>query len=76
VIYTAKIRTSGGRENRIARSADGRIAHTPLRPLRATTGLVHCSNWCLFDLRPHRDYCACTCTGAPRFPAAPGAITR
>jgi hypothetical protein len=42
----------------------------------ATTGLMHRSNWRLFDLRRHRDYSACTCTGAPRFPTVPGAITR
>ena len=47
-----------------------------LGPKSATTGLMHRSNWRLFDLRRHRDYSACTCTGAPRFPTVPGAITR
>src|SRR5262245_36574589 len=39
-------------------------------------GLMHCSKWWVFDLRRPHDYSACTCTGAPRFPTVPGAMTR
>jgi hypothetical protein len=51
------------------------IENAKLRGARGIQDLQR-RNWCLFDLRRHRDYSACTCTGAPGFVTVPGAITR